>query len=88
MKAVDLVKIEKIIPIYISVCGSEKIENVSIYDLSGRLVHFQPNIHDNPVEDMLVVNPEDYMFSSARNYADLDFLLDVVVEPQQLITVK
>ncbi len=45
-------------------------------------------IHDNPVEDMLVVNPEDYMFSSARNYADLDFLLDVVVEPQQLITVK
>jgi REP element-mobilizing transposase RayT len=45
-------------------------------------------IHDNPVEDMLVANPEDYMFSSARNYADLDFLLDVVVEPQQLITVK
>ncbi len=37
---------------------------------------------------MLVANPEDYMFSSARNYADLDFLLDVVVEPQQLITVK
>ncbi|MDD2634862.1 MAG: hypothetical protein PHW82_05125 [Bacteroidales bacterium] len=45
-------------------------------------------IHDNPVEDMLVAHSEDYMFSSARNYADLDFLLEVIVEPQQLITVR
>ncbi len=45
-------------------------------------------IHDNPVEEMLVTNPEDYMFSSARNYADLNYLLEVIVEPQQLITVK
>ena len=45
-------------------------------------------IHDNPVKDMLVTNPEDYMFSSARNYADLDYLLEVIVEPQQLVTVK
>jgi putative transposase len=28
--------------------------------------------HNNPEEDMLVANPEDYMFSSARNYADLE----------------
>ena len=45
-------------------------------------------IHDNPVKGMLVINPEDYMFSSARNYADLDYLLEVIVEPQQIITVR
>jgi len=28
------------------------------------------------------------MFSSARNYADLDYLLEVIVEPQQLVTIK
>jgi REP element-mobilizing transposase RayT len=36
-------------------------------------------IHNNPVEDMIVKKPEDYMYSSARNYAGLDSLLDVVV---------
>jgi putative transposase len=45
-------------------------------------------IHNNPVEEMLVAKPEDYMFSSARNYAGLDYLLDIIVETQQLITVK
>lgn len=34
-------------------------------------------IHNNPVEEMLVVFPEDYMFSSARNYADLESFLDI-----------
>ena len=34
-------------------------------------------IHNNPVEEMIVVNPVDYLFSSARNYAELDNLLDV-----------
>ena len=38
-------------------------------------------IHNNPVADLLVANPEDYMFSSARNYAGLDNLLSVIVEP-------
>lgn len=45
-------------------------------------------IHNNPVEEMLVVKPEDYMFSSARNYAGLDYLLEIVLETQRLITVK
>ena len=36
-------------------------------------------IHNNPVKDLTVVNPEDYLFSSARNYASLDSLLDVCV---------
>jgi REP element-mobilizing transposase RayT len=43
-------------------------------------------IHMNPVKTMIVKNPEDYYFSSARNYAGLDFLLDVIVETPQLIT--
>jgi REP element-mobilizing transposase RayT len=34
-------------------------------------------IHENPVKAMIVENPEEYLFSSARNYAGLDGLLDV-----------
>ena len=37
---------------------------------------------------MLVEKPEYYMYSSARNYADLNYLLEVIIEPQQLITFK
>jgi REP element-mobilizing transposase RayT len=37
-------------------------------------------IHKNPVKQMIVRHPEDYLFSSARNYAGLDGLLDVVVD--------
>jgi hypothetical protein len=36
-------------------------------------------IHNTPVIDKIVANPEDYVFSSARNYADLEFELKVVV---------
>ncbi len=43
-------------------------------------------IHQNPVKEMVVQHPEDYLFSSARNYADLDSLLDIVIESHQLIT--
>ena len=35
-------------------------------------------IHNNPVRAGIVVNPEDYLYSSARNYAGLDNLLEVV----------
>jgi REP element-mobilizing transposase RayT len=35
-------------------------------------------IHNNPVEEMLVHHPWEYTFSSARNYADMDSLIDVV----------
>jgi len=34
-------------------------------------------IHSNPVKEMIVANQEDYIFSSARNYADLDSYIDV-----------
>ena len=36
-------------------------------------------IHNNPVIDKIVENPEDYIFSSARNYAELDYELEVEV---------
>jgi len=35
-------------------------------------------IHNNPVKDKTVTLPEDYYFSSARNYASLDNDLEVV----------
>lgn len=43
-------------------------------------------IHQNPVRNLIVANPEDYLFSSARNYAELDSLIDIVIETSQLIT--
>jgi len=35
-------------------------------------------IHNNPVKDKIVSNTEDYVFSSASNYANLDFELEVI----------
>lgn len=43
-------------------------------------------IHNNPVVEGIVAKPEDYMHSSARNYADLDALLDVILLPPELKT--
>jgi putative transposase len=43
-------------------------------------------IHKNPVEEMIVSNPEDYYFSSARNYAGMDSILPVVLETKKLRT--
>ena len=36
-------------------------------------------IHGNPVKDKIVALPEDYYFSSARNYAGLECDLEVVL---------
>ena len=41
-------------------------------------------IHENPVRAGLVENPEEYLYSSARNYAGLDGLLDVIFIPQAI----
>jgi len=43
-------------------------------------------IHNNPVKALIVEKPEDYLFSSARNYAGKDALIEVVLESQRLIT--
>jgi len=45
-------------------------------------------IHKNPVVDKIVFNSEDYRYSSARNYADLEYELEVILLPHQLITVS
>ncbi len=45
-------------------------------------------IHQNPVEAGIVMKPEEYLYSSARNYADLENLLDVVVIDPQLRTYR
>lgn len=34
-------------------------------------------IHENPVRAGIVENPEDYLYSSARNYAGLKGLIEV-----------
>ncbi len=44
-------------------------------------------IHQNPVEDMIVSVPEDYLFSSARNYTELPYLIDIIKETQSWVTV-
>jgi len=35
-------------------------------------------IHYNPVRAGIVEKPEDYIYTSARNYAELDYVLDVI----------
>ena len=40
-------------------------------------------IHKNPVKERFVERPEDYIYSSARNYADLEGVLEVVVLPHK-----
>jgi REP element-mobilizing transposase RayT len=41
-------------------------------------------IHNNPVKDKIVEKPEDYLFSSARNYAELESLLEIELIPHSL----
>ena len=36
-------------------------------------------IHKNPVTAGIVKNPEDYLYSSARNYAGLESVIDVII---------
>jgi len=36
-------------------------------------------VHNNPVRALIVGNPEDYLYSSARNYASLDGIIDVEI---------
>ena len=42
-------------------------------------------IHNNPVKEKIVQFPEDYIFSSARNYASLDNELKVAVQHELLL---
>ncbi len=41
-------------------------------------------IHKNPVKAKMVENPEEYLYSSARNYAGLNSILDIYFEIPEL----
>jgi REP element-mobilizing transposase RayT len=45
-------------------------------------------IHNNPVKELIVGRPEDYYFSSARNYAGLDNCLEIVLEMVKMRTYR
>jgi len=55
-------------------------ENHPIILYGNALIQQRINyIHDNPVRSGIVANQEDYLYSSARAYAGLDCMLDVIV---------
>lgn len=45
-------------------------------------------IHQNPVRAKIVHYPEDYLYSSARNYASLSAVLDVEILVLPVVTIK
>jgi REP element-mobilizing transposase RayT len=45
-------------------------------------------IHNNPVKELIVERPEDYLFSSARNYAGLSNYLEIVRESVKRTTYR
>ena len=57
-------------------------------EISGNTFIYQKlnYIHENPVKDRIVEKPEDYLFSSARNYAEMEAFLDIELIPHQLKT--
>ncbi len=71
--------------------AAEKSSNVTGYQFwrhdnkpielwSNKVIYQKINyIHNNPVEEGLVYNPEDYVYSSARDYSGEKGLLDNVV---------
>jgi putative transposase len=67
-------------------CSSPlRIENGQPRLLMDRISH----IHENPVREGIVDQPESYLFSSARDYAGIRGLVAVqVVQPQGLFVVK
>jgi REP element-mobilizing transposase RayT len=44
-------------------------------------------IHRNPVVDMIVEREDEYLFSSARNYAERDYLIEIIKESPRLVTI-
>lgn len=52
------------------------VENIYSYDFYKQKFEY---IHQNPVRQEIVARAEDYMYSSARNYAGMEGLLKVIV---------
>ncbi|MBN1597061.1 MAG: transposase [Bacteroidales bacterium] len=64
-------------------------ENHAIYLYSPEFIAEKLEyIHQNPVKAGIVVNPEDYIYSSARNYAGLDSIIEIEILSLPVITVK
>ena len=64
-------------------------ENHAIHLYSPEFTFEKLNyLHQNPVRAGIVANAEDYMYSSARNYADLNNLLEVEILSLPAIVVK
>lgn len=56
---------------------------------SNKFIYQKLNyIHDNPVKDKIVEKPEDYLFSSARNYAEMESMIEVELIPHELKTIR
>jgi putative transposase len=65
--------------------GPLRIENDQPRLLMDRIAH----VHENPVREAIVDQPEAYLFSSARDYAGIRGLVAVkVVQPQGLFAAK
>lgn len=58
-------------------------DNHPIELFNSKVIHQKLDyIHNNPVKAGIVDKPEDYLYSSARNYMNLPGLIDVIlVEP-------
>jgi REP element-mobilizing transposase RayT len=53
-------------------------ENHAIYLYSPEFIAEKLEyLHQNPIRSGIVINPEDYLYSSARNYAELDSVLEI-----------
>ena len=52
------------------------VENIYSYDFYKQKLDY---IHQNPVRQEIVARAEDYLYSSARNYAGMEGLLKVIV---------
>jgi REP element-mobilizing transposase RayT len=54
-------------------------ENHAIQLYSNNVIQEKVDyIHLNPVRNGIVAKPEDYLYSSARNYAEMEGLLDII----------
>ena len=54
------------------------VETIHSYDFYKEKLNY---IHMNPVRQQIVERPEDYLYSSARNYCGMPGMLNVIVQP-------
>jgi REP element-mobilizing transposase RayT len=77
--------------------NNKKIRNYKFWQEGNHAEMIQSNkffdekldyIHNNPVKELIVEKPEDYIFSSARNYAGLSNYLEIVLESVKMRTYR